>query len=92
MHSSKLDINRTSSHEIHPRTPVEAWDEYVARRVQAYKGRIDLNRKMWAVWSKEGGRLGWKAVVLSNSFPIPPALPARLPRDIELRAIEMGLL
>lgn len=66
------------------------FDKLVLRRVKIYKQSIKLNRDGWNEIHRKEKKLGWFS--LFSRFHIPPPLPPPLPRDIELRAIEMGII
>ncbi len=66
-----------------------AFDELTRRRVAIRNAAIARNRNGWAAINAEEKRLGWASIFYRPILP--PALPPPLERDIELRAIELGI-
>ena len=74
------------------------FDEIVKREVKIYKHLMERNRMAWKEINKEDKEHNWLYNVFMGKgysrgrYDIPPALPSPLPFEIELRAIQLGLL
>jgi ferric-dicitrate binding protein FerR (iron transport regulator) len=72
-------------------TDQEAFDEYVRREVSRWISAVRRNHDAWAAIHDARERMG-KLSFLFWRHPIPPPPPAPLPRDVQVRAIQLGIL
>lgn len=81
-------------------TKQQAFDEYVRRRVADRNAQMKMNRDGWAAIQKQRDRiprlLRWLddlvCPVFVHPMLFPPPVPPPLPKDVEVRAIQLGLM